>query len=144
MSESESFALLSEITTRMIESQIGNTDALTRLNSSTEDGNDSLKEICGKLDGIDSHFSNGFRSEIKNHITAEADKVKETLLLASKKELKIQTEASEDVIENTEEIMKKLDKFLDFVKNPWSWIKIIAALMTGMAGLIATIISIFL
>jgi len=139
MSESESFALLSEITTRMIESQISNTDAISRLNSSTEDGNDSLKEICGKLDGIDSHFSNGFRSEIKNHITAEADKVKETLLLASKRELKIQAETNEDVIENTEEIMNKLNKFLDFVKNPWSWIKIIAAILTAILAGIATI-----
>ncbi len=144
MSEGESFALLSEITTRMIESQISNTDAISRLNSATEDGNDSLKEICGKLDGIDSHFSNGFRSEIKNHITSEADEVKEALIAASKKELKIQAETSDIFIENTKAIMKKLDKFLDFVKNPWSWIKIIAALMTGMAGLIATIISIVL
>ncbi len=140
MSEDKSFALLSEMTNKFIETQINSTEAISKLTSTTEDGNDSLKDICGKLDEIDDHFTNGFRSEIKSHITKKVDEVKEALIAASRKELKVQAEANEDVIENTEEIMNKLNNFLDFVKNPWSWIKIIAALMTAITAIIATIL----
>ncbi len=57
-------SLVSEVLEKMIDSQIANTQALTTLKDSIDQLNSSTSEIK-------SHFTNGFRADIKKHVTEE-------------------------------------------------------------------------
>jgi len=64
--------LWSDVVEKMIDSQISNTEAATSLR-------DSINEMNAMLSEIRTHFSNGFRAEIKEHIT-ECNEENEKLL----------------------------------------------------------------
>lgn len=108
--------LLPEVLEKMIDCQISNTTALTALKDIVDESNDRVKDVSA-------HFTNGFRSEIKAHISNELKKIEK----------------------NDEQIITLLEAVLKEIKNVKSWgfwAKIFAAFVVGVGGIAAAVIKI--
>lgn len=108
--------LLAEVLEKMIDCQMSNTQALTGLKSAVDDSNKNSKAILG-------HFSNGFRSEIKSHITDESAK---------------QNDQQTKILECLKEVKKEIQTF----KSVGFWIKVILGFITALGVISAAIIKI--
>ena len=130
MSEAVNQVVLSFLD-RMIDESAKTTEALTTLR-------DNIKEQRDQLEKINNHFSNGFRSDIKEHITVEAgevkDSVQETRHLVQQVILRIE---SEEEKRQRLESYKKMDDFLDMVKNPKTYITVLASVIIALTTLVS-------
>jgi DNA anti-recombination protein RmuC len=117
--------LISEILDKMIDMQQASTEAMTSLKSAVEDSARNLQEINDR-------FKNGFRSELKQHITRE---LREKSVDATK--------LLESLQENIVEMKTTVKEFHDLMSKPGYWVKLIlttvAATATAIGGIVALI-----
>ena len=116
--------LIAEILEKMIDSQISNTEALTSLKDSV----DKLNFVT--LD-INDHFKNGFRSEIKEHVTKQINYV----LDKSKTAHSEQQLLEENICSRMEQLILEVRSF----KKIGFWVKTFGALLGSMAVVVAAI-----
>lgn len=113
--------LISEILDKMIDMQQASTEAITGLKASVE-------ETCRALQEVNTHFKNGFRSELKEHISKEIDNVEE---------------ASRKAQKEIEELKMSVEKFNELLSKPSYWVKLIlttvAATATAIGATVAVI-----
>lgn len=114
--------LISEILDKMIDMQQASTEATTGLKTSVE-------ESCRSLQEINSHFKNGFRSELKNHITREIENVKCSSL-----------EARREI----EELKASVEEFKDLLAKPSYWVKLILTTVGATAAAIGTTVAVIM
>lgn len=121
----ESFELLSEILDKMIDAQVQNAQVTTDLKNAVEENNRNLKELHDTLVKVNSHFSNGFRQELKTAISDAAEQIETQGHAESKK------------------ILDTLTDFTSALKNPKSWIGaflLIASIFATIAGIVTVIL----
>ncbi len=110
MSEEGKFELLSEVLEKMIDSQMANTQALTTLKN-------YQRETCETMKKIEEHFTDGFRSEIKNHISEQA--------MNNRKAIQKMTEAIEG-----------LNRNVNSFKSFGFWFKLVTAFVIAQAAIV--------
>jgi hypothetical protein len=123
--------LISDILDRLIDTQSANAHATAQMR-------DSVTAAAQALEGLKQHFHNGFRSEIKEHISAqlrEQDERVEKLLQA----LVDNAAAAQETSKKSLEIMTELSETM---KKPWYWIKIIAGILGSLAIIVAGLIKV--
>lgn len=108
--------LLTEILEKMIDCQMSSTQALTSLKSTIDETAAYSKEISA-------HFKNGFRSEIKGHVTSEIDKT-----LNKQKE----------ILAELESIRKTIESF----KSITFWAKVGLGFLTAIGAITAVVLKI--
>ena len=117
----KALGLVSDILNKFTDKQRESIEELKKLNS-------SMQEAMSNLDKIESHFTNGFRSEIKDHIDEQSEKIVDKINIIGKKVI---------------EINRDLDTLKKSMQKPWYWIKLFASLIIAIATLAATIILAF-
>ena len=116
--ESNALHIISDILDKLIDTQQNNAETSANLRAAVQESNVIL-------DDIRTHFTNGFRSEIKTHISKEIkDHVDKT---------EITSQESSNALAD---INNKLDKVVDTLTKPWFWVKLIATTVVAI-GLIA-------
>jgi len=115
----DALVIISDILDKMIDNQKSMTEASVSLKSTVQDTNEIL-------DDIRVHFTNGFRLEIKDHITKELDEQFE-------KDFKQQ----EDMSKSLQKIDLKLDILVDTLTKPWFWIKLVGTVVVSLGVIIA-------
>lgn len=112
--------LISEILDKMIDMQQASTEAMTGLKSSVE-------ESCRALHELNTHFKNGFRSELKEHITKEIESVKDASNIAQKE---------------IEELKKSVEQFNELLSRPSYWVKLILTTVAATATAIGATVAV--
>jgi len=141
--ESNSFELLLD---KLIETQVHGANATTGLQSAVQSTNEHLKEVHRILEDINKHFSNGFRKEIKDHITTEIDTI-ESQLEAHCGQLVEKSHKDKDgylsILSQIEQLNSTLMKKIDHIMNPWIWVKafIFIGSLFGMIAAVVTLVS---
>jgi polyhydroxyalkanoate synthesis regulator phasin len=119
--KNSALGLISEILDKMIDMQQASTEAMTGLKSAVEDSARNLQEI-------NDHFKNGFRSEIKHHITDELTKRDKPVT---------------DLKEEITELKVTVQDFRELMSKPGYWVKLIlttiVATATAIGGIVALI-----
>jgi hypothetical protein len=114
--------LISEILDKMIETQTSSTEATTSLKGAVDTNSKATIHNTGLLEEILAHFSNGFRSEIKNHIN----------------------ERSQELQDQINTLTEQSQKLNDMLSRPWYWVKLIlttvAATATAVGAIVAVVI----
>ena len=119
--ESNPLHLISDILDKLIDTQQANAEASTALKAAVRESNEIL-------DDIRVHFTNGFRSEIKNHVTEELDD-----------HFKKNFDQQESVSKSLQEINTKLDKVVETLTRPWFWIKLVGTIVVSLGVIIAAV-----
>lgn len=70
--------LLADLLEKMIDSQAASSQAVTQLR-------DTLTDTCSAVKELNRHFSNGFKAEIKQHITTGFDEFRESIQAVDEK-----------------------------------------------------------
>jgi len=128
----EPFELLSEILDKLIETQVQNAQVTADLKNSVEDNNQHLRELRDLLITVNSHFSNGFRQELKDCIMEATQEVINDL----------DAKSSEGRLE-AHKILNALTDFINALKSPKSWIGaflLIASIFGTMAGIVTVVL----
>lgn len=140
--EGSALHLISEILDKLIDTQSTSAQATSQMR-------DALQQSNRLLEDINRHFSNGFKTEIKGHITKEVD------TLAS--DLDKSIAGLNDRVKNTEEeqaayaiataktldeILKVVKELKDTLERPWFWVKIIAAILGSLAVITAGLLKV--
>ncbi len=105
--------LVSDVLEKMIDSQIANTEAMTTLKNAVDENNELLEKIS-------SYFTNGFRQEIKNHVS----------------------EVSDERMEEVKEIsssMANLTKEMKTFKSIGFWVKLTVGFIASLSVLSITV-----
>ena len=102
---------------KMIEAQVENTVSIAALKDNSAEIEDAVKQI-------NTYFSNGFRSEIKKHMT------KETEIINSKVEA---------LTEEIKGMKKSVRESIQEIKQPSFWIKVFAALFGGIVTIVGAV-----
>lgn len=128
-SQSDTLAeLLSDVMENLIEANRSNSQSVSEMKPLVHDTKEIALEILRK-------FQNGFRQEMKNHISLEV-KTQADTIRASIAELSKQLDEQKKIIEaNGVEIRY----FRNTIRKPQFWIKLITALMLAIAALVTTI-----
>jgi len=130
-----SLELLSEVLDKLIKSQIQTAQATADLKNAIQDTNQHLKDVYQLLSVVHSQFSNGFRSEIKEHINNVVKTTTEA----------IQAEITVKAAEGKQEaraILLSLKEFITTIKSPKAWISaflVVAGVVSAIAGVVAII-----
>jgi uncharacterized phage infection (PIP) family protein YhgE len=112
--QENTITLLSDVLEKMIDSQISNTEALTQLHNSFDEIHDELSQTNTAVSSIKDQFTNGFRSEIKEHIALCAEKT---------------DQINEQILDQIKNLQEEVASF----KTAGFWIKIIGAFITAIA-----------
>ena len=112
--------LYSEILEKMIDSQIKNTEALTSFEASSEEAKEIVAENKKSVQEIKAYFTNGFRAEIKKHVTKEIDELRG----------------------NINEMSEKVNKVHSMLTKPAFWIKLLASIIIAFGAISAAIVTI--
>ncbi len=127
---SESFELLSEILDKLIETHVQNAQVTADLKNAVEDNNEHLKELRELLTKVNSHFSNGFRQELKESITGAVHEIEKDM-----------TVRSEQATIEAGNILKAITDFTTALKSPKAWIGAFL-LLASIFGVVAGIIKV--
>lgn len=131
-------ALISEVLEKMIDSQIANTEALTTLKEYLHECKETWRSCNEKLSLIDKHFSNGFRSELKQHVTSEIERsLREIEALAAERSAQQRV-----LLEEVGGLSKRLDvlnQTLESFKSMKFWLKLLFGLIVAIAGIAAAV-----
>lgn len=127
-----SFELLSDVLDKLIETQIQSSSVTSELRSEVQSTNENLKEMHHLLDEVNRYFSNGFRFELKEHISKEIESIEGQLHEKARKDK-----------EGHLSLLSKLEIIADAVTNPWSWVKAFM-LIGSLFGVIAAITAVVL
>lgn len=120
MPETQQTVLLTDILEKMIDCQIANTQAMTAIKSTTDDLMDKCDEIAG-------HFTNGFRSEIKEHVTQELKKITDS-----------NTKTAVLISEIEKEIQSLKTEIKEFKTAPF-WSKVVLGLVGAIGAIAAAV-----
>jgi len=115
--------LISDILHKLIEVQEKTVETNTELRQSVNEGNGTLKAIY-------SHFSNGFRSEIKKHVTNEISRYKTDI-----------ADEEKSLYRGVKDLNTKLDRVLEVIQKPWFWVKLIGTTVTGLGIIVGSIVA---
>ena len=115
MDQNNAFELISEVLEKTIDSQVANTQALTSLR-------DYQRQSAEIIRYVEKEFKNGFRMEIKTHITNELEDIK-----------KILQEHSEKI--------NALQNTVDSFKNIKFWFKATVTLLMAVGTIFAVILA---
>lgn len=107
--------LISEILDKMIDMQQASTAALIGLKSSIEESGRTLTEI-------NKSFKNGFRTELKDHISKEIRNIEAAELITKK---------------DIEQMKISVEQFRELLARPAYWVKLILATVTASATAMA-------
>ncbi len=114
--------LISEILDKVIDTQQASTEAMTGLKSAVEQNGERLHEL-------NSHFKNGFRSELKEHVSSQTVKCED---------------AMSNLKDEISELQITMKAFHELMSKPSYWIKLIlttvVATTTAIGGIVALII----
>lgn len=128
----DSLEILSEVLDKLIETQVQNAHVISELKSAVEDTNQELREVHGLLNQINSHFSNGFRLELRSAIAEAAAEIEKRI-----------DEKAEEAHTEAAKLYAALTEFIAAIKSPRSWIS--AFVFVGsIFGLIAGIVTVVL
>ena len=128
----DSFELLSEIMDKLIDAQVQNAHVTSDLKNAVEDNNQHLKELRDLLIKVNTHFSNGFRQELKDTIAEAVQHI----------EHEIEVKSKQGGIEASK-ILTAITDFIAALKSPRAWIG--AFLLTAsIFGTIAAIVTVIL
>lgn len=111
----------------MIDENIKNAEALSALRSAISEQRDDIDKILDE-------FHNGFRSDIKSHVTEETKRAIESLY----DKIKSMMESEEDK-KKRKIHYKKVNDFIDTCKNPKTWLSLIVSFIVGMSVLVGGI-----
>jgi len=117
-----SIEFLSEVLDKLIETQVQNAQATSDLKHAVEDNNKHLAELQRQIAEVNGHFSNGFRTELKEHMTKELE------------------ERASVANEKSEKILKTINNFTSAIQSPKSWISAFLFIAT-LFGSIAAIVT---
>jgi hypothetical protein len=106
----ESMEFLTELLEKLVDAQIAQSENTAQLRA-------HLEETSKRVEYIKSQFTNGFRSEMKNHIDLAASEINANLA---------------DVLKEVKIVRQKIDVF----RRPWFWVKLIGAVFIGASSLI--------
>lgn len=122
---------------RMIDESAKSTEALSSLRSVVTEYRSEQKESSSdlreKIEDVQHQFSNGFKSEIKNHVTFEGKNTQDVLGELSKR------------LETEEEKKRRLEhydrfaKFLDRISSPKFWATLFVSFVVAVATLLTAI-----
>lgn len=104
--------VISDILDKMIELQSANVRNLAEIKS-------TMAEIESHVKQTNYRFTNGFRSEIKDHVTEEVSQIHSKI---------------NDATKFLEGINRSLESLKDFVNSPGTWVKIIIGLIVSVAA----------
>lgn len=116
-SDDNALKIISDVLEKMIDSQIENTEAMTSVKG-------ELDEVESNTDTILSYFRNGFRSEIKEHISNEINVLKKS---------------QEDIVKEVEKLTRQarsINSFSFWAKMVGSFIGSIAIIAGAIMGII--------
>ena len=126
--EANTIILISDILDKLITAHQASAEA----NMSLSESVNSMKNILIK---VEAHFTNGFRSDIKNHIDITNKEM--VRVIESDKKHHI------DIIENLKVNNLKIQELIDTLSKPWFWIKVVGA-TTAAIGSIAGLLALLL
>lgn len=139
--DESSFTVLAEIIEKMMDAQIHNATDLNQIKNVNAD-------ICDAVTEIQNQFRNGFRSELKNHITTEINQHQEDMM-------DIHVSCKEDMVKSARETQAKIGDLCDkvgillekindlgaFLKKPSLWIKLVVALIISLGSIAAGLLT---
>lgn len=128
----DSFELLSEIMDKLIDAQVQSAHATSDLKNAVDDNSQHLKELKELLTKVNSHFSNGFRQELKGTITEAVQQI----------EQEIDAKYAQGKIES-EKIFTAVTEFTSALKSPKAWIGAFL-LIASIFGTVAAIVTVVL
>lgn len=132
-SHNNALDLISEILGKMIDMQQASTEAMTGLKSSVEESGRTVHEI-------NTHFKNGFRSELKGHMTQEVEKIK-THYEEARKQLETH---SDETKAQLEELNRRVFEFNEILSKPSYWMKLILATIAATATAIGATVALIM
>ena len=112
---------LTELLEKLVDAQIQQSERMAEMRS-------QVQECHEKMNWIKTQFTNGFRSEIKNHITDE---------------LKRHNEFSQEKFQNLITDVAAANRKFDAIRHPKFWIKVLIGVIITVAGATATIVQIY-
>jgi hypothetical protein len=115
--ETNALHLISDILDKLIEAQQKNADTNASVSVLLDETVESVRHIK-------SLFTNGFRSEIKGHITQESEKV-------------IQNQSK--ILDSIETSNNNIMKVYDALSKPWYWIKLFGTMLGAIAIIITAV-----
>ena len=112
MSQNDLTELYVDILDKMIDNQTANVQSVTSIKNSVHDIQDQIKGNKQDLESLKSNFTNGFREEIKKHISEEIEA--------------IQNELSKTC--------SKVDQLHEMLQKPAFWFKLVTSLLGVLAA----------
>lgn len=131
-------AIMTELLEKMIDSQTENTKALTTLTEQIETGFENRTcagPVSAMLAEINAHFTNGFRSEIKEHI----DQALESHRI---KVVSTNTQKIDELAKSVHNLTDDIEKHYSAITRPGFWIKTFVAFIIAMAAIISGVTAI--
>jgi len=118
--------LISDILDKLIDSQQANAETNMALRKSVE-------EMARAVEKLNGHFSNGFRSELKQHMedTIAKYSVSHDAMYGGK-----------EYVETLKDIRTNVKDIKNTQHNWWFWIKHVGLIIAGFGGVIAAIIKV--
>ena len=130
MSEFNSLTdLYIEILEKMIDSQIATTQTIALLQNTTVETHNDINNVQKQMQDIKDLFHNGFRSEIKQHITQEIERIANL--------------AMTDALEKSTVIVAKFEKLHHMLSSPRFWISLFLSFAVFIGGVIGGILQLF-
>lgn len=129
------FEIISDVLVKLIDMQKSTTEALTSMQETSKESSRSLKDI-------NSHFTNGFKSDIKKHISDETSKSIEAINNLSEDLNKFDNEFKNlaIAINNLNNTITNTSGFWYSVKTMFTVLGGVAAMITGIVYLIITLV----
>jgi DNA replication protein DnaD len=122
------FEIISDVLVKLIDMQKSTTEALTSMQETSKESSRSLKDI-------NSHFTNGFKSDIKKHISDHSEKNIEAIQHLSEDLNKF-----DEQFTNLALAINNLNNTIQNTSSFWYNAKLILSVLGGVAGMIAGIV----
>lgn len=131
--------LISDILDRLIDTQSASAQSVSQMR-------DSVQQLTAAITALNQHFHNGFRSELKEHVTHEIkqlDERREKGFAALHTQVAKWQESAQQQKQTADETLEVLKELADSLKKPWFWIKVIGGILGSIAVIIAGILKLF-
>jgi len=136
MGEDDYVGLLPDVLDKLIKTQVQTAQVTADLKNVIQETNQHLNDVHKLLMIVNSNFSNGFRAELKDHISQTVAFNTEAI------QNKISKKAEEGKQE-AQTILKSLKEFIATIKSPKTWISAFF-IVVSFVGTIAAVVTIVL
>ena len=141
--DSGALHLISDILDKLIDTQQSNAESNTALKN-------IVVEAVREIAQMKSHFTNGFKSELKKYITDESEKQTEILIQSIDEQPHLQilqriTEIEAQIKQIDENVRKNYDNIISVAatqKSLWHWVTHVGIVIVGVGTVIAALIKI--